>query len=178
VTLLAGRALVDEHALPDHVVRRYYDEETIRGDDSLAKRTRDAVESWWPARDAEPDLMVEGIWLPDVMSVGKALLIRLEVMEYVSIVERVLNDAKPDRIVLVTGASTVERVARAIASERGIRRASARGLCPRDCWPSASAGCVIAKSIGRSISSSITDVNRWPRPGRAICSRSHTRATS
>jgi glycosyltransferase involved in cell wall biosynthesis len=120
VTLLAGRALVDEHALPSHVVCRYYDEETIRGDDSLAKRTREVFESWWPARDAEPDLMVEGIWLPDVMSVGKALLIRLEVMEYVSIVERVLNDAKPDRIVLVTGASIVERVARALAIERGI----------------------------------------------------------
>jgi glycosyltransferase involved in cell wall biosynthesis len=120
VTLLAGRELVDQHALPGHVVRRYYDEETIRGDDSLAKRTRDVVESWWPARDAEPDLMVDGIWLPDVMSVGKALLVRLEVMEYVSIVERVLNDARPDRVVLVTGASRVEQVARALARERGI----------------------------------------------------------
>ena len=120
VTLLAGRELVDERALPVHVVCRYYDDETIRGDDALAKRTREVFESWWPARAAEPDLMVEGIWLPDVMSVGKALLIRLEVMEYVSIVERVLNDAKPDRIVLVTGASLVERVARALANERGI----------------------------------------------------------
>jgi glycosyltransferase involved in cell wall biosynthesis len=120
VTLLAGRELVDQHALPGHVVCRYYDEETIRGDDSLAKRTRDVVESWWPARDAEPDLMADGIWLPDVMSVGKALLVRLEVMEYVSIVERVLNDARPDRVVLVTGASRVEQVARALARERGI----------------------------------------------------------
>ena len=119
-TLLAGRELVDERALPGHVVCRYYDDETIRGDDSLAKRTREVFESWWPARDAAPDLTVEGIWLPDVMSVGKALLIRLEVMEYVSIVERVLSDAKPDRIVLVTGASLVERVARALANERGI----------------------------------------------------------
>jgi len=120
VTLLAGRELVDEHALPGHVVRRYYDEETIRGDDSLAKRTRDVVESWWPARDAEPGLLVDGVWLPDVMSVGKALLLRLEVMEYVSIVERILSDAKPDRVVLVTGSSMVERVARALAKERGI----------------------------------------------------------
>lgn len=120
VTLLAGRELVDDHTLPANVTRRYYDEETIRGDESLAKRTREIVDSWWPARDAEPDLTVQGIWLPDVMSVGKALLVRLEVMEYASIVERVLNEAKPDRVVLVTGASLVERVARALAAERGI----------------------------------------------------------
>ena len=120
VTLLAGRELVDEATLPAHVARRYYDEETIRGDDSLAKRTREVFESWWPAPDAEPGLLLDGVWLPDVMSVGKALLVRLEVMEYVSIVERVLNDSKPDRIVLVTGASIAECVARALAVDRGI----------------------------------------------------------
>jgi hypothetical protein len=120
LTLLASRELVDETTLPAGGTRRYYDVETIRGDDSLVKRTRDLVEAWWPARDTDTALTAHGVWLPDLMSVGKALLVRLEVMEYVAIVERVLNDVKPERVVLVTGASLVERVAGALANDRGI----------------------------------------------------------
>jgi hypothetical protein len=120
LTLLASRELVDETTLPAGVTRRHYDDETIRGDDSLVKRTRDLVEAWWPARDTEKALTAHGVWLPDLMSVGKALLVRLEVMEYAAIVERVINDVKPERVVLVTGASLVERVAQALASDRGI----------------------------------------------------------
>lgn len=129
-TLLASRELVDEAIVPAGVARRYYDEETLRGDDSLAKRTRDLVDAWWPARDVYPDLTVQGVWLPDIMSVGKALLVRLEVMEYVAIVERVLNDVRPERVVLITGASLVEGVACALAKERGIPTRAAAWFPP------------------------------------------------
>ena len=111
-TLLAGREFVDERRLLANVVRRYYDEETLRAEDSLAQRAREWFDAWWPPDDVEPDLTADEVWLPDVMSVGKALLLRLEVVEYVRILERVLDEVKPDRIVFVTGASAVERMAR------------------------------------------------------------------
>jgi glycosyltransferase involved in cell wall biosynthesis len=121
VTLLAGRELIDERTLPAAVARRYYDEETVSGDAfGLAPETRRLLDAWWPAREAEPGLVVDGVWLPDVMSVSKALLLRLEVVEYVGVIERVLDEVKPDRVTLVTGSSPVEKSARALAAERNI----------------------------------------------------------
>lgn len=119
-TLLAGREFVEEDELPVSVARRYYDEETLRAEDSLAQRARELFDAWWPAKNVEPDLTADGVWLPDVMSVGKPLLLRLEVVEFAAILERVLDEVKPDRIVLVTGASSVEQVARALATDRGL----------------------------------------------------------
>ena len=91
-TLLAGREFVEEDELPVSVARRYYDEETLRAEDSLAQRARELFDAWWPAKNVEPDLTADGVWLPDVMSVGKPLLLRLEVVEFAAILERVLDD--------------------------------------------------------------------------------------
>src|SRR3989442_13724689 len=74
---------------------------------------------WWPPRD-EPGLTFDGVWLPDLMPVTKGILLRLDVVEYLGIVLRALDDVKPGGVVLLTGASIVERVARALAVERGI----------------------------------------------------------
>src|SRR2546422_320494 len=119
-TLLAGREFVEEDELPVSVARRYYDAETLRAEDSLAQRARELFDAWWPAKNVEPDLTADGVWLPDVMSVGKPLLLRLEVVEFAAILQRVLDEVKPDHVVLVTGASSVEQVARALATDRGL----------------------------------------------------------
>src|SRR5206468_2748315 len=74
---------------------------------------------WWPPRD-EPGLTFDSVWLPDLLPVTKGILLRLDVVEYLGIVLRALDEVKPGGVVLLTGASIVERVARALAVERGI----------------------------------------------------------
>ena len=131
VTLLAARGLVDTSDLPAGLALRYYDEETLKADlPALAQRTRRMLEAWWPSREAEPALVVDGVWLPDVLSVGKAALLQVDVMVNVGLLEGVLDEVKPDRIVLVTGQSLRERMARVLAEDRGIPTSIAVRFAP------------------------------------------------
>lgn len=121
VTLLAGREFVDRSRLPDDLELRLYDEESYRTDSrALSVLTRGLVDGWWPPRGSEPLLRCRGVWLPDLLPVTKGILLRLEVIEYLGILEQVLDESKPDLIVLVTGASVPEKLARGLALERAI----------------------------------------------------------
>ena len=120
VTVLAGRETLDPEGLPASAARRFYEDELLRNDpEALAFLTRELMAEWWPPRD-EPGLTFDGVWLPDLMPVTKGILLRLDVVEYLGIVLRALDEVKPGGVVLLTGASIVERVARALAVERGI----------------------------------------------------------
>jgi glycosyltransferase involved in cell wall biosynthesis len=119
MTLLAGREFVDRSRLPDDLGLRFYDEESYKTDSrTLSELTRRLVASWWPPRGSEPLLFCRGVWLPDLLPVAKGILLRLEVIEYLGVLEQVLDQFKPDRVVLVTGASVPERLARGLALER------------------------------------------------------------
>lgn len=126
VTVLGGREVLDGAALPPAVTRRMYDEELFRNDPgALARHTRELMADWWPER-GDPALTFDGVWLPDLMPVTKGILLRLEVVEYVGIVARALDEVKPNEVVLLTGASTVERIAHALAGEHAITVRTAR----------------------------------------------------
>jgi glycosyltransferase involved in cell wall biosynthesis len=130
-TLLTARGFVQTSDLPDGLSPRYYDEETLKADlPALAQRTRRLLESWWPRRETEPALTVDGVWLPDVLSVSKAALLQVDVMVNVGLLERVLDEVKPERVVLVTGQSLRERTARALAEDRGIPTSIAVRFAP------------------------------------------------
>jgi glycosyltransferase involved in cell wall biosynthesis len=121
VTLVAGRDLVDRATLPAGVRLRLYDEESFKTEaEPLADLGARLVAAWWPRRDAEPALSVNGVWLPDLLPVAKGILLRLEVFESLAALERVMDEVKPQRLVLMTGASTAERLARAFAEDRAI----------------------------------------------------------
>ena len=120
-TLLTARGFVDTGDLPAGLALRYYDEETLKADlPALSGRTWELIKSWWPSREAEPALTVDGVWLPEVLSVSRAALLQVDVMVNVGLLERVLDEVKPDRVVLITGQSQRERAARALAEDRGI----------------------------------------------------------
>ena len=121
VTLLAARGFVDTSELPPGLALRYYDEETLKADlPALSQRTWRLIESWWPPPEAEPALTIGGVWLPDVINVSRAALLQVDVMVNVGIFERVLDEVKPDQVVLVSGHSLRERTAHAVAEDRGI----------------------------------------------------------
>jgi len=121
VTVLAVRQLVDVAAMPAGVTVRYYDDEAFAVDSrALASLTRRLVAGWWPAAEAEPDLFYRGVWLPDLLTVGKGLLLRFEVVERLGIIEQVLDDVKPEQVWLLSGASVAERLARLMAHGRGL----------------------------------------------------------
>lgn len=131
VTVLAGREFVDPTACPPDVRARFYDEESFKADPRpLAELTSRIVAGWWPSPAAAPELSVHQVWLPDLMPVAKGILIRLEVLEYLSAVEGIVDETKPQRVVLVTGASIPERLARAIAEDRGIETVVATRFPP------------------------------------------------
>jgi len=120
-TLLTARGFVDPGDLPAGMALRYYDEETLKADlPALSQRTWGLIHSWWPSPEAEPALTVDGVWLPDVLSVNRAVLLQVDVMVNVGLFERVLDEVKPDRVVLVTGQSLRERTARAPVEDRRI----------------------------------------------------------
>jgi glycosyltransferase involved in cell wall biosynthesis len=122
VTVLGARQLVDASALPASVTVRYYDEEAFAVDSrALASLTRRLVAGWLPAEAREPALSYRGVWLPDLLTVGKGLVLRLEVVERLGIIEQVLEDAKPDQLRLLSGASVAERLARLAAQGRGLK---------------------------------------------------------
>jgi glycosyltransferase involved in cell wall biosynthesis len=121
VTILTARQLVDAAALPAAVAIRYYDDESFKVDSrALAEGTRRLVAGWWPEPTREPALLYRGIWLPDLLTVSKALLLRLEVIERVGVLEQVLDEVKPEQIRLLSGASVPERLARLLARGRDI----------------------------------------------------------
>jgi len=122
VTVLGARHLVDGRTLPASVTVRYYDEEAFAVDSrALASLTRRLVAGWLPAEAQDPDLSYRGVWLPDLLTVGKGLLLRLEVVERLGIIEHVLEDVKPDEVHLLSGASVAERLARLLAKGRRLK---------------------------------------------------------
>ena len=121
VTLLAGRELLDRTTLPAGVSLRLYDEESFKAEaEPLADLGARLVTAWWPRRGTESALLVGGVWLPDLLPVAKGILLRLELLEFLAALERVMDDVKPQRVVLVTGASIAERLVRALAEDRAI----------------------------------------------------------
>lgn len=121
LTLLGDRELVDASAMPPSVTVHYYDEEAYAVDArALASLTRRLVSGWWQGAEEEPDLSYRGVWLPDLLTVGQGLLIRREVVERLGIIDRVLNEVKPDQVRLLSGASVPERLARLVARARGL----------------------------------------------------------
>lgn len=159
VTVLAGRDAIDPVRLPAVAARRVYEDEVLRNDpQALALLTRALMAEWWPPR-AEPGLTFEGVWLPDLLPVTKGILLRLDVVEYVGIVLRALDEVKPDGVVLLAGASIAERIARALALERAIPVRVARRS------PAATA----LAAAGRAL--------RWREERRALAAHvSHRRA--
>jgi glycosyltransferase involved in cell wall biosynthesis len=134
VTLVTARQLLGDARLPAGVTVRYYDEESYKVDSgSLAKVTRDLVSGWWPDSERAPELRHRGVWLPDLLTISRSIVLRMEIVEPLGIIEHVCREAEPDRIVAVTGASIPERLARLVADRRGVpfRVAAAGMLLPR-----------------------------------------------
>ncbi len=130
VTLLVSRGGVDEARLGGAAALRFHDEESYQGDARLSRLSHDLVAAWWPPRGEEPGLDVGGVWLPDLLSMTKAVLLYLEVVEYAGMLERLLDEVKPERVVLMSGASIAERVACVLAAERGLEVGRARRALP------------------------------------------------
>jgi glycosyltransferase involved in cell wall biosynthesis len=121
LTLLAARELVDEPRLPAGVNVRYYDEESFKVDSSdLAELTRRLTTGWWPSPAEAPELLYRGVWLPDLLSMVRGIVLRSEVTEPLGIAERVWRDVKPSRVVLLSGASMLERLGRLIAERERV----------------------------------------------------------
>jgi glycosyltransferase involved in cell wall biosynthesis len=134
VTVLGARELVDPALLPSGVRVRFYDDESFKVDDDVVARvTRHLTSGWWPRREDAPDLVYQGVWLPDLLSVQRGIVLRLEVAEPLATVLRLVDDVRPARLVLLTGASIPERLARAVARRDGlgVDIACARALWPR-----------------------------------------------
>jgi len=113
----------------------YYDDEVYEVDSrELESLTRRLVAGWWHAASDEPDLSYRGVWLPDLLTVGKRLRVRLEVIERLGIIDRVLHEVKPDQLRLLSGASLAEQVARLVARTRGLGCAASRARPGHSSW--------------------------------------------
>jgi len=116
VTVLAARELIDRASLPSGTAVRHYDEDIYKLDvERLAEVTETLAERWWPSRGSVPELEHRGVWLPDVTTVARATVLRLEITELFGTVARVMSEVKPARVVVMSGASVAERLARAVA---------------------------------------------------------------
>lgn len=132
VTLLTSRQLVDPATLPHGVEVRYFDDESFHVSSAeVGALTRRLTLAWWPGREAEPDLIYRGVWLPDVVSIGRAIVLRLEVAEPLVAIEKICDETRPARVVALAGASVPERLARCVAERRGLGFAVA---APRFVW--------------------------------------------
>lgn len=121
VTVLAARDLVDPATLPRGATVRYYDEASFRVDsDRLADASHHLATAWWPDPAQAPALTHGHVWLPEVLTIGRSIVMRLEVAEALGALEESIRAARPDRIVLLTGASIPERIGRLIAHRDGI----------------------------------------------------------
>ena len=122
VTLLTARQLLGGARLPPDVKVCYFDEESYKVDSgSLAKTTRDLATGWWPDRDAAPELSYRDVWLPDLLTISRSIVLRMEIVEPLGIIERVCRESDPGRVVALSGASIPERLARLLAERRGLR---------------------------------------------------------
>jgi hypothetical protein len=121
LTVLTARELVDESSLPPGVTVRYYDEETFKVDsDELAELTRHLTSGWWPPAAQAPSLRYRGVWLPDLLALVRGTVLRLEIAEPLGIVAQVWDEVQPTRLVLLAGASPLERLARLLAESQGV----------------------------------------------------------
>lgn len=141
VTVLASRDAVGPTGLAAPAAVRLYDEEVYQNDSgALAELGRRLIAGWWPERTEGSPLLYRGVWLPDLLPVSKGIVLRLDVLEQLGSVERVLDEVKPTRIVLLTGASVTEQLACALAVQRGLpltvacRFAPARLAAAAACW--------------------------------------------
>ena len=120
LTVLAARELVEPATLPSGVDVRYYDEESFKVESNeLAELARHLEAHCWPSSEPDPELSYGGVWLPDVLAVARGLVLRMEVAEPLGAVERVWQETGPARLVLLSDASTAERVARLLARRDG-----------------------------------------------------------
>src|SRR5262245_9734848 len=134
VTVLTSRELVDPEAMPATVTLRYFDDESFQVTAETVGDVTDHLESAiWPERGRELALDYRGVWLPDVLTIGRGIVLRLEIAEPLAAIQRVCDDTKPERVVLLTGASIPERLARCVAARQGwpVEVASPRFVWPR-----------------------------------------------
>ena len=134
VTVLTSRELVEPEALPATAALRYFDDESFQVTTETVADLTDHLESAvWPERGRELSLDYHGIWLPDVLTIGRGVVLRLEIAEPLAVIQKVCDEAKPQRVVLLTGASIPERLARCVAQRQGwpVEIASRRFVWPR-----------------------------------------------
>jgi glycosyltransferase involved in cell wall biosynthesis len=121
VTLLTARQLLGDARLPSGVSVRYYDEESYKVDSrALGDATARLVVDSWPSVDSAPELNHRGVWLPDLLTISRSIVLRMEIVEPLGILEHVFGDVGPDRVVVLSGASIPERLARLVAERRGV----------------------------------------------------------
>jgi len=121
VTLLTARQLLGDARLPPGVTVRYYDEESYKVDSrALGEATQRLVADAWPTRETAPELSHRGVWLPELLTISRGIVLRMEIVEPLGIVKRVCGEAGPDRVVALSGASIPERLARLVAERRGV----------------------------------------------------------
>jgi hypothetical protein len=121
VTVLAARDLVEKSVLPPGTAVRYYDEASFRVDsDRLAEASHHLATAWWPDPVQTPALAHRSVWLPEILTIGRSIVLRLEIAEALGAVEETIRTAQPDRVLLLTGASAPERIARLIAQRDGL----------------------------------------------------------
>jgi glycosyltransferase involved in cell wall biosynthesis len=119
LAVLGARELVDEARLPAGTITRYFDAESYQVDsDRLSRITTELAAGAWSA--AEPALRYRGVWLPDVLEIARGIVFRMEIAEPFGMVERALDEIRPERIVLLSGRSVPERLARVLARRAAI----------------------------------------------------------
>jgi glycosyltransferase involved in cell wall biosynthesis len=121
VTLLTARHLLGDARLPPDVRVRYYDEESYKVDSrSLGETTKHLVSDWWPIREEAPELSHRGVWLPDLLTISRSIVLRMEIVEPLGILDLVWREVAPDRVVALSGASIPEQLSRLLAKCRGM----------------------------------------------------------
>ena len=121
LTVLAARELLEPRRLPARVTPMYLDEQSLKVDaGERASVTRRLTSEWWPSPDEEPVLRYRDIWLPDLLILVRGTVLWLEVSEPLAIAQKALDDTKPDRVVLLTGVSVLERATRLMAKRKGM----------------------------------------------------------
>ena len=92
--------------LPTGVSVRYYDEESYKVDSrALGDSTARLVADSWPSAESAPELSHRGVWLPDLLTISRSIVLRMEIVEPLGILEHVIGEVGPDRVVVLSGAS-------------------------------------------------------------------------
>jgi hypothetical protein len=130
VTLLTARQLLGDARLPAGVSVRYYDEESYKVDSrALGDATARLVADSLPIPESAPELHHRGVWLPDLLTIARSIVLRMEIVEPLGILEHVFREVGPDRVVVLSGASIPERLALLVAKRRGVpSRTAAPGV--------------------------------------------------